>query len=173
MKKWSLCLVLVCSFVWASRIVVKNPQSDIQGKVVDEITFGEDRFVIVEVEDTLRTNTLETLERTQGKESVFIDFEVGPAKIIKSDTPDKLASAGWHVDRLKYNSLPDKFKGKAIRLGQKAVVGAVDKKLGKKFARGLDAGINAYRGEPTAGIPSWVPSLRVGVLTPTLDALLG
>ena len=51
----------------------------------------------------------------------------------------------------------DKFKGKAIRLGQKAVVGAVDKKLGKKFARGLDAGINAYRGEPTAGIPSWVP----------------
>ena len=53
--------------------------------------------------------------------------------------------------------LADKARNKAIRLGQKAVVGAVDRKLGSKFARGLDAGINAYRGVPAAGIPSWVP----------------
>ena len=53
--------------------------------------------------------------------------------------------------------LADKARAKAMRLGQKAVVGAADRHLGSKWARGLDAGISAYRGEATAGVPYWVP----------------
>ncbi len=53
--------------------------------------------------------------------------------------------------------ISDKTKAKAIRLGQKKLVQGIERKLGKKWARGVDAGINAYRAEPTAGIPNWKP----------------
>jgi hypothetical protein len=68
-----------------------------------------------------------------------------------------LLRCGYNTKTNTAMGLADKARNKMLRLGQKTAVGAVQKHLGSKWARGLDAGIDAYRATPTAGIPNWVP----------------
>jgi subtilisin family serine protease len=97
----------------AERFIVKNPSGPVMGNVVQTVTFGNDKFVVVDAPKY--SNMLASFAK--GSEGVSEDYQI---RIPSNERIMDDAGKAWHVDALKYAQLPQ------IRDGRDIIVAVLD-----------------------------------------------